>query len=178
MLKKILMALAAVVAIFVIVVALQPSEFRVERSTKIAAPAEIVFAQINDLHKWDAWSPWAKLDPDAKISFEGRESGDGAIMHWSGNSQVGEGTMTIAESRPNELIKLKTDIVKPMQVSNSSEFNLKPDGDQTQVSWTVHGHQNFIGKAFCLVMNGKKMMGEMLDKGLAQLKAVAEANKP
>jgi carbon monoxide dehydrogenase subunit G len=176
-LKKILIALLAIVAIFVIVVAVQPSEFRVERSTKIAAPAETVFAQVNDLHKWDAWSPWAKLDPDAKIGFEGPESGVGATLHWSGNRQVGEGTMTIAQSRPNELIKIKTDIVKPMQVSNSSEFNLKPDGDQTQVSWAVHGHQNFIGKAFCLAMNGKKMMGEMLDKGLAQLKTVAEASK-
>jgi len=177
MLKKILIALAAIVTIFVIVIAMQPSEFRVERSTKIAAPAETVFAQVNDLHKWDAWSPWAKLDPDAKISFEGPESGDGATLHWSGNRQVGEGTMTIAESRPNELIKIKTDIVKPMQVSNSSEFNLKPDGDQTQVTWAVYGHQNFIGRAFCLVMNGKKMMGEMLDKGLVQLKSVSEAAK-
>jgi hypothetical protein len=177
MLKKILIAIAAIVAIFVIVVAMQPSEFRVERSASIAAPAETVFAQVNDLRKWDAWSPWSKLDPDAKISFEGPDSGSGAIAHWTGNGQVGEGTMTIAESRPNELIKIKTDIVKPMQVSNIGEFNFKPDGGQTQVTWAVYGHQNFIGKAFCLVMNGKKMMGEMLDKGLAQLKMVAEASK-
>jgi len=177
MLKRILIALVVIVAIFIIVVAMQPSEFRVERSIKIAAPAETVFAQVNDLHKWDAWSPWAKLDPDAKISFEGPESGTGAIAHWTGNSQVGEGTMTLAESRPNELIKIKTDIAKPMEVSNTSEFNFKPEGDHTQVTWALYGHQNFIGKAFCLVMNGKKMMGEMLDKGLAQLKTVAEASK-
>lgn len=177
MLKKILIAVAAIVAIFVIVVAMQPSEFRVERSTTIAAPAETVFAQVNDLHRWDAWSPWAKIDPDAKISFEGPGAGAGAIAKWSGNSQVGEGTMTLTESRPNELIKIKTDIVKPMQVSNMTEFTFKPEGDQTHVTWTVSGHQNFIGKAFCLVMNGKTMMGEMLDGGLTQLKSVSEAAK-
>src|SRR6478736_9788691 len=123
MLKKILIALAAIIAVFLIVVALQPSEFHVERTATITAPPATVFDQVNDFHKWDAWSPWAKLDPDAKISFEGPESGTGAIAHWTGNSQVGEGTMTLAESRPNELIKIKTDIAKPMEVSNTSEFN-------------------------------------------------------
>lgn len=154
---------------------MQPSEFSVERATTISAPAAVVFAQVNDLHKWEAWSPWAKLDPDAKISFEGPESGNGAIAKWSGNGQVGEGTMTLTESRPNELIKIKTDIVKPMEVSNMTEFTFKPEGDQTHVTWTVSGHQNLVGKAFCLVMNGKKMMGEMLEQGLAKQKAVAEA---
>ena len=178
MLKKILIAVAAIVAIFLIVVAMQPSEFRVERSTTIAAPAETVFAQVNDLHKWDAWSPWAKLDPDAKISFEGPDAGTGAIAKWTGNSQVGEGTMTVTESKQNELIKINTDIVKPMEVSNVTEFTFKPEGAQTHVTWTVSGHQNFIGKAFCLVMNGKKMMGGMLEKGLSQLKSVAEASNP
>ena len=178
MLKKILIALVAIVAIFIIVVAMQPSEFRVERSTTIAAPAETVFAQVNDLHKWDAWSPWAKIDPEAKISFEGPESGTGSMLRWSGNSQVGEGTMTLTENRPNEFINIKTDIVKPMEVSNTTEFSFKPEGDQTHVTWTLYGHQNFVGKVFCLVMNGKKMMGELLEKGLAQLKTVAEASKP
>jgi hypothetical protein len=137
-----------------------------------------VFAQVNDLHKWDAWSPWTKLDPDAKISFEGPESGTGAIAKWSGNSQVGEGTMTLTESRPNELIKIKTDMVKPMEGSNTTEFLFKPEGDQTHVTWVISGHQNFVAKALCLVMNGKKMLGDAIEEGLAKLKTVAEAAKP
>ena len=67
MLKKILIALAAIIAVFLIVVALQPSEFHVERTATITAPPATVFDQVNDFHKWDAWSPWAKLDPNAKI---------------------------------------------------------------------------------------------------------------
>ena len=82
MLKKILTALAAIVVIFVIVVALQPADFRVERTTTIAAPQAELFAQVNDFHKWDAWSPWAKLDPDAKITFDGPQSGQGTVMTW------------------------------------------------------------------------------------------------
>jgi uncharacterized protein YndB with AHSA1/START domain len=174
MLKKTLIALAAIIAIFLIVVALQPSEFHVERTATITAPPAMVFDNVNDFHKWDAWSPWAKLDPNAKITFEGPQSGTGTIMTWAGNNQVGEGKMTLTESRPNELVKINVDIVKPMEGSSTSEFAFKPEGDQTAVTWTMSGHQNFIAKAMCLVMNGKKMMSDIMDKGLANMKSVAE----
>jgi len=174
MLKKILIALLAIIAIFLIVVALQPSEFHVERTATMAAPPATVFDQVNDFHKWEAWSPWAKLDPNAKITFGGPPSGTGTIMTWAGNNQVGEGKMTLTESRPNELVKINVDIVKPMEGSSTSEFAFKPGGDQTAVTWGMSGHQNFIAKAMCLVMNGKKMMSDIMDKGLANMKSVVE----
>jgi uncharacterized protein YndB with AHSA1/START domain len=174
MLKKILIALAVLVALFVIVVAMQPSEFHVERTTAIAAPPADVFAQVNDLHKWDAWSPWAKLDPNAKIAFEGPESGQGAAMTWAGNEQVGKGKMTIVESEPDEAVKLRVDFVKPFEGSSNSEFAFKPDGAGTSVTWAMSDHHNFMEKALCLIMNGKKMIGNDMDKGLTQLKSLLE----
>ncbi|HEX2380279.1 MAG TPA: SRPBCC family protein [Methyloceanibacter sp.] len=178
MLKKILTALAAIVVIFVIVVALQPADFRVERTTTIAAPQAELFAQVNDFHKWDAWSPWAKLDPDAKITFDGPQSGQGTVMTWAGNDKVGEGKMTLTESQPSDLLKIKVNFVKPFEGSSDTEFAFKPAGDQTAVTWSMHGHnKSFIQKAFCLVMNGKKMIGDDMEKGLAQLKTVAESGK-
>jgi Polyketide cyclase / dehydrase and lipid transport len=80
MVLKILIALVAIVAAFAGFVALQPSEYRIARSATIAAPASDVFAQVNDFHKWDAWSPWAKLDPNAKTTFEGPSAGEGAVF--------------------------------------------------------------------------------------------------
>ena len=174
MLRKILIGLAALVALFVAVVAMQPSEFHVQRTATIAAPPADVFAQVNDLRKWDAWSPWAKLDPTAKIAFEGPEAGQGAAMSWAGNDRVGEGKMTIVESRPGEAVKLKVDFVKPFEGTSNSEFALKPEGAGTAVTWAMSDHHNFLEKAFCLVMNGKKMIGDDMEKGLAQLKAELE----
>jgi len=58
MIRKILIALAGIVVVFVAIVAMQPSEYRVARTATIAAPAPAVFAQVNDFHKWEAWSPW------------------------------------------------------------------------------------------------------------------------
>lgn len=57
MFKKILIGLAALILILVGVVAMQPSDFRVERTAKIAAPQADLFAQVNDFHKWETWSP-------------------------------------------------------------------------------------------------------------------------
>ena len=175
MLKKILIALAAIVLIFVVVVALQPSEFQMDRSTTIAAPPADVFAQVNDFHKWEAWSPWAKLDPQAKVNFEAPPEGEGTVMTWSGNSEVGEGKMTLTESRPNELVKARVDMMKPFEGTSTSEFTFKPEGDQTAVTWSVAAHHNFIEKALCLVMGGKTMMSDLMEKGLAQMKSVVES---
>jgi len=175
MLKKILIALAAIVLIFLVVVAMQPSDFRVERTSTIAAPPADVFAQVNDFHKWEAWSPWAKLDPAAKVAFEGPEAGQGAVMTWAGNDKVGEGKMTLTESRPSDLVKINVDFAKPFEGSIISEFTFKPEGDQTAVTWAMSGHHNFFEKALCLVMNGTKMIGDDMEKGLAQLKSVMES---
>ena len=175
MLKKILITLAVIVVVFVGVVAMQPSEFRIVRTATMSAPAPAVFAQVNDFHKWEAWSPWAKLDPAAKNSFEGPPAGTGAIFRWAGNNQVGEGSMTITESRPNELIRFNLEFLKPMAGTSTAEFTFKPEGDQTTVTWSMSGKNNFIAKAICLFMNMDTMVGGKFEEGLAAMKSIVEA---
>ena len=175
MLVKILIGLAVLVVLLVVVVALQPSEFRITRTTTVAAPASAVFAQVNDFHRWEAWSPWAKLDPAVRNTFAGAPAGAGAVFAWAGNSKVGEGRMTIVESRPNELVRIKLEFLKPFAATNTAEFTFKPEGDRTQVTWSMFGRNNFVGKAVCLVMSMEKTLGGEFDKGLAAMKSVAEA---
>ena len=174
MLKKILIAIVVLVAGFAGYVAMQPSEFHVERTATIAAPPANVFQHVDDLHKWDAWSPWAKLDPNAKTTFEGPASGNGAVFAWSGNDEVGEGKMTILDSRPDEAIKIKTEFVKPFPGSSTSGFTFKPEGDKTVVTWNMQSEQPFLMRAMCIIFNGKKMIGDQFDKGLSNLKTVVE----
>jgi len=178
MLIKIVIGVVVVIGVFAVIVAMRPSDFRVERSAVVSAPAPVVFAQVNDLHNWDAWSPWAKLDPAAKQTFDGPRAGTGAAFAWAGNNQVGEGRMTITESRPYELIRFRLDFVKPFAVTNTAEFTFTPRGVQTAVTWSMSGRQNFMAKAFCMFMSMDKMVGGEFEKGLAQMKSVAEsANK-
>ncbi len=174
MLKIILIAFAVIVVVLVIVVALQPAEFHVVRSATISAPPAVVFAQVNDLHKWDAWSPWEKLDPALKRTYEGPPAGAGAIYSWAGNHQVGEGRMTITESRPSELIGIKLEFMRPFACTNAVEFTIKPVGDQTTVTWSMTGKNSFMAKAIGLCMNMDKMAGGQFEQGLANLKSVSE----
>jgi len=175
MLTKILIALAVIVVGLVIVVATRPSEFYVARSTTIAAPAPAVFAQVNDFHKWEAWNPWAKVDPAMKQTYEGAPVGIGAIYTWAGNREVGEGRMTVTESRPNELIRVRLEFRKPFKATNVAEFTFKPEGGQTAVTWSMTGRNNFVANAIHLVMNMDRMVGGQFEKGLGQMKAVVEA---
>lgn len=151
-LLKILLVLLIAVGAFAGYVATKPDEFRVERSTTMAAPPDVVFEHVNDLHLWNDWSPWAKLDPNAKNSFAGPESGEGASFSWSGNDKIGEGKMTITQSKPSEHVEYRLEFEKPMKDTSMSEFRLEPAGDQTKVTWAMFGrYQNFMQKAICTV---------------------------
>ena len=180
MLKKISLVIVALVAAFLVVVALQPADFTITRRATMTARAPAVFAQVNNFHNWEAWSPWARLDPAMKQTYEGPEAGSGAIYLWDGNSEVGAGRMTLVESRTNELVRIKLEFLRPFASVNSTDFTFQSQGDkgeQTAVTWTMTGKNNFISKAFCLFMDMDKMIGGDFEKGLAQMKSLVEGAK-
>lgn len=174
MLKIILISLVVIVIVFVLMVALQPSQYRVARSATISAPPAAVFAQVNDFHKWEAWNPWGKIDPAMKQTYEGVPSGVGAIYAWAGNNEVGQGRMTITESRPSDLIRIKMEFFKPFAGISAAEFTFKPEGSQTAVTWGMTGEKSFMAKAIHLFMNMDKMIGGQFEKGLADIKSIVE----
>ena len=173
-LKWSLAAIAAVVVLFLIAVAMQPADFKVERSAIVRAPAPVAFAQVNDFQNWRSWSPWEKVDPALKRQYEGPKAGTGAVYAWQGNKEVGEGRMTIVESKPGEFVRIKLEFFKPFAATNTAEFSFKPEGDSTAVTWTMTGQNNFLAKAMCMFVNMDRMVGGMFEQGLAQMKTVVE----
>jgi len=171
----ILIAVVAIMVILLIVVAMQAADFRYARSATIAAPPAVIFPHVNDFKKMDVWSPWLKFDPNVKITHEGPPSGNGAIESWEGNKNVGAGRMTVIESRPNELIRLKLEFFRPFAATNTGEFTFRPEGSGTTVTWAMTGKRNFMTKAMGLFMNFDKMIGGNFEKGLADLKTIAES---
>jgi hypothetical protein len=115
------------------------------------------------------------MDPACKNTYTGAAAGTGAILSWAGNKKVGEGRMTIFESAPSDLIRIKLEFLKPFKATNTAEFVFKPEGNQTVVTWSMFGKNNFFFKAFSLFMNSDKMVGKDFEKGLAAIKTVAEA---
>jgi uncharacterized protein YndB with AHSA1/START domain len=175
MLKKVAIVAGLLIVVVVVAVATRPDSFRVERSLEIAAPASAVFPLINDFHKWEGWSPWEKLDPGMKRSFEGAPAGTGAIYGWTGNDKVGAGRMTILDSQPDQSVTIKLEFIKPFPSTSDTRFTLTPSGSGTRLTWTMEGKNNFMAKAFTMFMDMDKMVGKDFEQGLASIKGLAEA---
>lgn len=171
MILKILLGLVAVAVILLIVAALQPAAYRVERSATIAASPRVLFDQVNDHRKFHLWNPWAKMDPEATTTFSGADSGVGAVSSWDGE-KVGAGSATITESIPSELVRQRMDWRKPMEGTSTVEFTFKPEGENTVVTWAMFGENNFTGKLISLFMKMDKMCGPEFEKGLADLEQI------
>jgi len=174
MLKKIAIVIAVLIAGVLIFAATKPDTFSVQRSTSIKAPPEKVFALINDFKRWDAWSPWEKKDPAMKRTWGAVTSGKGATYAWEGNSEVGQGSMEIAESIASSKVALKLDFVKPFEGHNRVDFTLEPKGDVTNVTWAIRGPMPYISKVVSVFCNMDSMIGKDFEAGLASMKAAAE----
>ncbi len=177
MLKKVLQVVGAVIVALVCVIATQPGAYQVTRTASIAAPPEAVFNLINDFHQWEGWSPWAKLDPNMKTTYSGPSSGIGAKYAWLGDDKVGEGRMTILSSEPASAVKINLEFIKPFESDSITTFTLSPDGAGTRVEWKMEGQSNFLTKAFTLFSSMDSAVGPDFERGLSQMKQLAETKK-
>jgi hypothetical protein len=171
---QILLGVAAIVGVLAVIVATRPSAFRIERSTSIAAAPAVPFAYVNDFHRWVEWSPYEKLDPAMKKTYEGAESGKGACYAWEGNDKAGAGRMTIESSDEPGLIVIKLEFTKPFAATNTGTFSFTPQSGGTKVVWAMEGKYDFAGKAAGLFMDLDKLVGSDFERGLASLKALSE----
>lgn len=174
MLYELFVLLVIALLAFLAYVAMQPAEGTVTRSAVIPAPPAAIFPHVNSLHKWQVWSPWAKIDPNAKVVFDGPETGPGAGMTWDGNNKVGQGKMTIIESQPSDRVKIRLDFKKPFENTSVADFTFKPEGPGTRVTWSMSGARPFFARVMCTLFNADKMTGGMFEKGLASLSEVVK----
>lgn len=174
MLYYILGAVALLVVLLLVVIVTRPATYQVTRIGRMTSPPGAPFAEVNDFRRWTDWSPWEHIDPNLQRTYEGPSAGVGAKYSWQGNKQVGSGKMTITESRPGEFVRIRLEFITPFAALCDTQFAFKPEGNQTVVTWTMTGTNNFMSKAMCLVMSMDKMIGRDFEKGLAQLKAAVE----
>jgi len=174
MFRKIAIVVAVLIVGILGFAATKPDTFRVQRSASIKAPPEKVYALINDFKAWASWSPWEKKDPAMKRTFGAATGGKGAHYAWEGNSDVGQGSMEIAESVPSSKVALKLDFLKPFEAHNTVDFNLEAKGDMTHVTWAMQGPAPFVSKIMQVFVSMDSMVGKDFEDGLANLKAAAE----
>ena len=174
---------SVILVIFVVMAALiglaasRPDTFRYERNIRIKATPDRIFTELQDFHKWQAWSPWEGLDPNMKRDVSGSPKGIGAHYAWDGSNKVGAGAMTIRDATPSSRLLIALDFIRPFPANNICEFDLAPEGDTTMVSWSMSGKNAFMTKLMGLIFNVEAMVGKDFDKGLMALKTLTEQER-
>ena len=174
---RVVVILIVAVAAVLIYAATRPGSFHVERSLAIKAPLEKIFPLIDDFHKWAAWSPYEKLDPNMSRTIGGADSGKGATYAWSGNGKAGAGQMEITDATAPSTVVIKLDFTKPFETSNVVTFTLKTEGDGTDVTWAMDGPSPYVAKVMGIFVSMDTMIGKDFETGLASLKAEAESQQ-
>ena len=174
MIKTIGIVVVILIAAVLIFAATKPDSFSVQRATSIKAAPEKIFALLDDFHNWGVWSPWEKMDPSMKRTFNGPANGKGSVYAWEGNSKVGQGRMEITDASAPSQVTIKLDFIKPFEGHNVAEFVLEPKGDSTNVTWTMRGPSPYIAKLMSVFFSMDSMIGKDFEAGLANLKAAAE----
>ena len=174
MLKLVFVVIMLLIAVLLFVAGTRPDRFRVQRSIRIDAQREKLYAIVCDFHHFPAWSPWAALDPAMRKTFSGAASGIGSVYEWQGNGKVGQGRMEITDAVEPARVVIKLDFLKPFEAHNTAEYLLLPSGEGTEFTWAMEGSSNFVSKLMGLFFSMEKMIGLQFEQGLASLKALAE----
>ena len=174
MLKVLLIVVIVAVLAVLAVATTKPDTLSVQRSIRINASPESVFEWINDLHRWEEWSPWARRDPNMTATYSGAASGLGAIYEWRGNNEVGQGRMEITNSSPASHVALNLEFMKSFASTAQVEFALATDGDYTDLTWSMLSPNSFVAKVFSVFWDMEAMIGKEYKTGLATLKTLVE----
>jgi hypothetical protein len=179
MLVKILLGVAAVLAVFAAIVATRPSAYHVERKVDVAAPPDVVFGVLDDLRKFaGVWvlfgAPFETAA--AQKTFAGPAVGVGQSLAWSGKD-AGEGTLAIVESIPGRKVGMQLAFVEPMASKATYALTVAPSSTGSLVTWSMDGDHNFVGKAFGLFVDMDAMIGADVEKALARLQTVAAGGR-
>ena len=178
MIKRIIAALIVLVGAVLAYAATRPDHFRIERSIAVQSTPDKIYPLISNFHRWEAWSPWEKIDPQIRKTYSGAPEGKGAIYEWRGNQDIGQGRMEIIEAEPSNRLRIQLDFITPFEAHNTVEFVLVPQGESTLVTQSIQGPSPFISKLMGLVFSMDKMVGDKYEEGLASIKALGEKPGP
>lgn len=172
-LKRFVLLILLLVLVLIGIGYVLPEQAHVERDVLIDAPPQAVFTHLNDLRRFNEWSPWARDSAAVEYGFSGPDSGVGARMYWrSDDPELGSGSILITQSRPPERLTTRLDLGD--QGTASAYFTITPAGNGSRVTWGFDGRfdNNIIQRYFGLMM--ERWIGQDYERGLRRLKARVE----
>jgi effector-binding domain-containing protein len=158
--------LLVLIVLFFVIALFLPAKLHIEESMVMKKPANLIFKQVNNFKNWEAWSPWLESDPAMEISYSGQDLGIGASCSWKSDLH-GNGTMTIIDSKPYELISCELKSPEGDVFYRNIYFQETDEG--TKVTWKedIPELAYPIERYFGLLMPG--MMKKFFVGGLERL---------
>ena len=174
---KIALSVAVVIVALLVFAARKPNSFRVQRYISIHARQEKVFALINDLHSWEAWSDEGGENKMAQKTYSGPASGLDAAVEWHSSGRAGAANMTINESVSPSKVSVTVDWLRPFKAHNLNEFTIRGQGDETEVTWSIQASNLYLMKLAGIFVNIPGTFGTHMESALRNLKSVAESKR-
>lgn len=170
--KWMMILVVGVVGLVLLITALLPSHFRVERSIVISAPDSVVFRNVADFNQWLEWNPWKDIDPTLTNRITGSPGEAGQKWHWEG-TEAGSGYMELLEVSPYNSLTARLVFTRPQQMESMIYWTFEKGPSGIRVTWANEGELDYpIGRFFGLFVD--KMMGPDFERGLATLKERCE----
>ena len=170
-LKIILFIVGGLLALWGVLGLFAKKDYRIERSTEINAPREVVHEQLSFFRNLKNWSPWHVYDPDMKTSIEGTDGTPGVKYLWSGNDKVGTGYQLMKSITPN---RIDIDVDWGWGVSPAFFSLVETPSKRTKVTWAMDMHVAFPWNAFAMLTDVNAFVGKDFENGLINLKRVCE----
>jgi hypothetical protein len=174
--KKILIALAIIIAIPLIIALFSKKDYAVEREIVINKPKQEVFDYIRYLKNQDNFSKWATMDPAMKKTYRGTDGTVGFVSAWESNKDdVGTGEQEIKKITEGDRIDYELRFIKPFESTEAAYMITEMVSDnQTRVRWGFSGHMAYPMNLMMLFMNFEEMIGGDFETGLVRLKEELE----
>jgi hypothetical protein len=179
--KKFFIFLSILVGIIVVAAlvigAIEPTDIIVKRSALIKAPKEAVFEQMVLFKNWPNWSPWYKMEPTAKIVYEGIDGEPGSSYRWAGGKKTGAGMMSNSGVKGTEM-NFDVLFTKPRKGKAHGILSADDTAGMTKATWSFSMHMPYPMNAMCLFMDMDKMLGGDFESGLNNMKQYLESQGP
>ena len=175
-LKRILIVIAILIALPLLIALFTKKDYSVERQITINKPSYEVFDYIKSLRNQDSFSKWGNMDPDMKQTYTGTDGAVGFISAWeSEDKNVGKGEQEIVAIVEGKRIEYELRFIEPFESTSYAYMTTDEISEnETLVKWGFDGRMNYPMNLILLFMNFEEMIGDDLQHGLENLKAILE----
>jgi uncharacterized protein YndB with AHSA1/START domain len=160
---------ALLLALFLLVGYLLPSDWDVEVTTRLAAPPDAVWPLLDSPEGWQRWTPW----PESGVTRSGPGSGPGASLAWD-DPELGSGSFTIAETADRARVAYAVSIEEGTIRANGT-VELVPEEGGTRVRWRERGDFGWNPLMGYWALSMERAQRDEMTKGLDRLRALVTA---